>query len=422
MNEATLHVLDDELRNVPLDSMTHRCWFRTEYGSLRTMFRNSVAPFQRAVLQTGDIPDTTVFYRIQIANDVQKMPTVIGIDGDGKLAVVAYDALDKNQLWRIVEWCGDRFLIHAESKRLLGVPDPDNSPIVGLVGSKYEYSKATLWTWDTSKLARNGFFKLVNNSAQVTVVGSTVQCSESSKFGVRFVQDVPHHFVLTTHHLVLKNFLASHAPVFVHAKEAPLPTNIHRFKQLAENSGKQVSDDPAAPKVYIIVRQATEPIYLNYTDVTFCLLYPPKSKEDMSRGWRFATLRFNNATHDLVSVHLPGRNQGWLHNHKRHNPLRILRQQGPLAPMKLHLYVGRDLVIRAAFPKEVTKESVLDSGKWGSCLDSGNEKVAEIVQAEMLVDDFSGSKPVRPQWVEGTKEWTAGGEGQYMPVAMLDAM
>lgn len=65
-----------------------------------------------------------------------------------------------------------------------------------------------------------------------------------------------------------------------------------------------------------------------------------------------------------------------------------------------------------------------DAGKWGLQLDCGKDGVVEVAEAEMLVDDQAGSKPYRPEWVEGKRKWVdlGGGEGEVMPVGILDGM
>jgi hypothetical protein len=434
MNEATLHVLDRFGKSIPLEVVSRDCWFTVSADRKTLTPLATDAPqtnFQQVITTTGDLPATKVFFRIQIGKSVQQTPLVLGIALDGLVKALEYDPHDKQQLWQQLEWEKGRFLIHAESRQLLGTASGANT--LELTGTE-DYSSWTMWTLDTSNAStagNNGFFRLTINGLSLDILGESgaIKLSPFTDSGCRFIWEST-SYTLTWRSAVLKNFLRSRGPVFVHASGTPRPTNVPQFRQDFENlnSGFQAMGD--APKVYVIVRQSSEPIYLNYTDITYCLLYTPMNAGDTARcGWRFITARYNNTNNLLESVYFPGAGQGWMYNvdlnfsvmaNPEHNPLKVIKRGAAAA--KLHIYVDQDLVLRPQFPQGTTNPDILDASKWALSLDSGDEKVHEVVEAEMLVDDQSGSKPVKPAWMDSETRWTAGGEGQFAPVAVLDVM
>jgi hypothetical protein len=60
----------------------------------------------------------------------------------------------------------------------------------------------------------------------------------------------------------------------------------------------------ARPKIYVTVRPASDCAYINYTDITYHLFYPPVSDSTTGfvAGWKSLTTRYNNETLHLESV------------------------------------------------------------------------------------------------------------------------
>ncbi|KAI5805240.1 hypothetical protein EDC01DRAFT_784304 [Geopyxis carbonaria] len=432
MNEATLECLSYTLKGFALENMDDSCWFTTDGGQIKPMINSAPTQgFQQIVTTTGDLPTTENNFRIQIRQTIQQTPWVLALDSSHNLRAVEYDTYDRNQIWNQLEWEKGRFITHVATGKLLGIASDWNS--VELADG---YSSHTMWRLDSSvSTIGNGFFKLDNTGLALDILADPsatkpLLATSTSPYGCRFVSESS-NYTLTHRHMVLKTFIRSHGPVFVHAKGVTPPTDEVEFPEEIHALNPGFSTFSATPKVYIIVRQSSEPIYLNYTDISYCLWYAPAYAADTTRGWRFITARYNNTTKALESVYFPGGGQGWIYNidlnfsvmtNPDQNQLKVVKRQKPSLATKLHVYVGPDLVIRPDFPPPSTNADIVDAEKWGTSLESGEDTIGRVVEAEMLVDDQSGSKPTRPLWVESSVPWTTGGEGQFMPVGILNGL
>ncbi|TGZ77418.1 hypothetical protein EX30DRAFT_374627 [Ascodesmis nigricans] len=423
MNEATLRILDASGNSVKLDAVTERCWFvvSEDRKQITSMALNtSPPPFQEVVTITGDLPVKTIPFRIQIGRGIGELPFVLGAQTAREVMAVPYDPYDKGQLWYQLEWEKGRFIIHASTRELLSWRSVNGEPQLYLASPPY--TSQCLWRLDhstSSNPMKNGFFPLWGMGALTFTLDDPApnidplsprpirfRLLSPTLYGVRFISSST-SYTLTWRSIVLKTFLQSHAPVFLHLPSTPLPTNIPYHHSVANST--------PGPKVYIIVRQSSEPIYLNYTDITYCLFYPLSSASSHARsGWRYITTRYNNTTHLLECVYFPSTPAsiadplglgGWVYNIDLtfsatatvdDNPLKILKRTKPRTATKLHVFVDENLVIRPVFP------TIISGGlpaEWASpwAVDAGNNEVMEVVEARMVVDDGS-------RW-GGEREW-----------------
>lgn len=252
----------------------------------------------------------------------------------------------------------------------------------------------------------------------------------------------------------LSTFLKSQMPVFVHAKgSVSQPTDVQTYlanctlSTVSSSSSSSKTTEPptllpgdtqglltytkpsvdkSTPTAYIMVRGANEDVYINHTDISINLLYPPS--QGFAGGWSSITMRFNNTTLALVAVLFP--KLGWIYNLDQNfistspspvNPLRIIRTASPTdtaqnttstnqdgsSPTsrftKLHVFVGADdLVPTPTFPAKTTNAQIIDTSAqsiFGLSMDSGASY--ELVEAAMLRDDEQGLGNV----VSGAGAW-----------------
>lgn len=153
MNEATSTLLDSSGNSIALGSAKNNCWFNlsTDRKSVTSIVPGTPAPaFQEVVTATGDLPVSKVLFRIQIGNSIQGNPSVIGVTSDGSVKAVPYDPFDKGQLWHQLEWEKGRFIIHAESQKLLA------RSAIGLAVQLVDppFNNSALWLLDYSRCKR----------------------------------------------------------------------------------------------------------------------------------------------------------------------------------------------------------------------------------------------------------------------------
>lgn len=265
-----------------------------------------------------------------------------------------------------------------------------------------------------------------------------------SDYGIhaRFITDsnVP---LFTDRVSMLATFIKTRMPVFVHARNGvkPLSVDSYLHQCVAHNTKTNADNNPAAlaklfgpnpamapeetelkyfgtisdgftATAYIIVREAMEPIYVNYTDFCVYVFYPPCKFDigvpmgrgawapvqvDFRGGWTHITLRLNNQTSLLDSVWFP--NYGWIRNLDLNysnlivpdtdNPLKIIKR--PNGSTKLHVYVDQYGSVSPTFPDDAKEnKQIIDDGKWGFVMDSGVKQI--LVQADMVRDDEESSR------------------------------
>lgn len=307
------------------------------------------------------------------------------------------------------------------------------------------YSQAAMWKMDMSNSSQagvQGFFPLrpaytqTAMSLSLTDNGS-IALSSQANFGCRFIQDSS-WFYFTDRLTMLTTFIKTRMPVFVHAKGVVLPISVDAYLHnstvvdKSSPSSQPISaassfppagqgdwvltytgavSDRSNATAYIVVRDATEPIYINYTDFIIYLLYP--STTNSVGGWQHITMRFNNYSNLLESVYFPS--LGWIYNldmnystlaSPEKNPLKVIKRQNNTT--KLHVYVGADSVPVPKFPNDPTNQSIIDGSQWELSLDSGAEASRVLVRADMIKDDEIGSRPVPPPWTRYGGAWVSG--------------
>jgi hypothetical protein len=149
---------------------------------------------------------------------------------------------------------------------------------------------------------------------------------------------------------------------------------------------------------------------VNYTDISYHLLYPPSSSPPTAGGWTYITLRYNNYTNLLSSVFFPS--IGWIFNldlstdPSATNPLSIIKRADETT--KLHVQIGADLNPVPSFGGMVNTY-IIDDTNWGLVLDSSASGKNALLEAGMIRDDESGSRPVPPSWMRYKGAWVSGG-------------
>jgi len=99
---------------------------------------------------------------------------------------------------------------------------------------------------------------------------------------------------------------------------------------------------------YIVVGLATEPTYINYTDITYYLLHPPPLSPSMAGGWSYITMPFDKYSNLLSFVYFPS--LGWIYNLglctdlSATNPLSIINRAD--GTTKLHVQIGSECAER----------------------------------------------------------------------------
>jgi hypothetical protein len=192
------------------------------------------------------------------------------------------------------------------------------------------------------------------------------------------------------------------------------------------------------PKVYVTVRPAADPDYLNYTDVIYHLFFPP-SRIGFTPGWRSISCRYNNTTMQLEGARIG--TSSWMSNIDNNlmivmikevrNPLKIITNKKS-QKVKLHIYLDENLNPSFTFPDPPRKPLVIppgghfstvsldafkptevernafisDEGNWGFTWDAGQAEQHEVIEAHMLVDSGLGGRPVPPQWTRYQGYWS----------------
>jgi hypothetical protein len=258
----------------------------------------------------------------------------------------------------------------------------------------------------------------------------------------------------------MANFLKKSLPVFVHGQSpASLPTNVQSYISnstlLANSSASPITaptplppndtqglltytgpaSDGSNAKAYVTARGASDEVYINHTDITISLLYPPS--QSSGGGWSSITMRVNNSTLNLVAVLFPG--LGWIYNVDLNftgvtqpdnlNPLTIIRtapttitptpaQQGSAAGItsqytKLQVYVDPvSLNPSPTFPSDkATSAQIIDPTNWSLTFDAGASY--ELLDAPMLADDESGLGTVSAgePWMKWGGRWVVNKKG-----------
>jgi hypothetical protein len=400
---------------------------------------------------------------------------VLGLSTSGDVRISPLDIIDRSQLWKILEWglgasrsfpraqtsfehsiFSGRFVTHVQTSKLLSI-GPDGISLVLAPGNAY--TEGAMWAIDLSNsTARNisGFFHLrpaikpASRSVQpknqtIPPAGTPPVLSSVGSFGCRFIS-TSESFNFTWRAKMLETFIKSKMPIFVHAKGTPSPIDVttylsHSTLVNKSDPARSLTTQPTlkTPRpgdwvlhtnipvnegktatAYIIVRPATEPVYLNYTDFTIWLLYAPASPKDASKGWRFVTMRVNNDSKRIEAVHFPDGGQGWIYNidlsfsalGNIKNPLRFIKSTS--GTMRLRLCVESDLTITPFFPPSLHDSDIVDAMKWGLMLDSGTN--SQVIEADMIRDDRNESRPLRPQWLDYKGSWFDGiGTGAHGP-------
>ena len=154
------------------------------------------------------------------------------------------------------------------------------------------------------------------------------------KRGTRFLS-APGTFDLSTRALIIDNFIAANAPVFVHHKLTYLPVDVSQYLQqasLISNADETVTpvlDDylrdprysndwalnwtpPAStatttPVVYVRVLRSTQVMMTGFTDVEYSVFYPPLKDVHGNlmrsvNGWVKVAVRLDNDTGAVDSV------------------------------------------------------------------------------------------------------------------------
>jgi hypothetical protein len=245
------------------------------------------------------------------------------------------------------------------------------------------------------------------------------------------VQDSP-SLVFTTRSQLLKNFVNSRAPVFCFAdKTIALPLSVKDFlsnsKLLPPNVPAITADlstgtslvyggpasDGGDATVYLTVQDATgDPLYVNYTDFNYYLLY--------TTGWVRVSLRYNNETMNLEAAWFPS--LGWIYNLDSNystclssdaNPLQLLLR--PDGSIRLHVLVGSQGPV-PTFPQQTTNGTngpvplskvdqikyITTNSNWAMVVDGSK---MEIVQADMIADDDTGAGIAVPAWAKWGGTW-----------------
>jgi hypothetical protein len=447
-------------------------WFSGADGSISSINNSSPVPFQKTVTNTGDLPTALSYYRIQVGNSPSLPTMVLGATASGDPSIVPHNIFDQSQLWSILEWglgmsflgrpsslsniLTGRFIIHVNGSKLLSAAGNGTSLLLSP-----GYTQAAMWTVDVSNATApnvSGFFKLrpaissdPTRSVQpqnqtIPSSGALPVLSSTGSFGFRFVP-VSNSFIFTWRAKMLATFINSYMPIFVHAKGAPLPIDVPTYlknstlvntlnptvslatQPILKTSGPGdwvlrtniPTSDGKTAVAYIVVRQATEPIYINYTDFTVWLLYPPSSPTDVGKGWRSITMRVSNDSRRIEAVYFPDGGQGWVYNLDMNfsslltitDPLRFIKSSNT---MRLRIYVSPDLMVSPFFPDSTQDSDIIDPTKWGFTFDSGAN--SQVLEADMIRDDANGSKPVRPQWMSYLGSWFDGvGAGAYGPAS-----
>jgi len=261
----------------------------------------------------------------------------------------------------------------------------------------------------------------------------------------------------------MSNFLKTSLPVFVHGQSpASLPTNVPSYISnstlLINSSASPIpaptplppndteglltysgpASDGSNAKAYVTARDASDEVYINHTDITISLLYPPS--QSSGGGWSSITMRVNNSTLNLVAVLFPG--LGWIYNVDLNftgvtqpdnlNPLTIIRtapttttptpvQQGSAAGTtsqytKLQVYVDPgSLNPSPTFPSDkATSSKIIDPTNWSLTFDSGASY--ELLDAPMLADDESGlgSVTAGETWTNWGGRWVVNKKGPLL--------
>lgn len=172
---------------------------------------------------------------------------------------------------------------------------------------------------------------------------------DPSRHGFQFIPVSPQSTTLTTKMSILQNFVRNNAPVLLHMPGTVFPANVSvhltdanvikdgigsesaaaflsRTPRSSDDSkwfiGSPIAftapwkgGDPwmptsSAPTAYVTVRPSTDVAWLNYTDVTYWLLYSTPFRTwdngEPGFGWASVSMRVNNDNGRVVSVLLNG--------------------------------------------------------------------------------------------------------------------
>lgn len=372
LNEAVSSVLRlTGQSSVSLDVSDGAVWYTADSnGNITSTSNPGAGPiFRTPSSNTGDLSGASLSLRIQTSGPG---PNTLDVDGSGNVVLNTFNRLSTTQIWSYLDWDIGRYVQHIQSGKMLGF---DSSNRLTLL-PQAEYNQSTLWKPDTSVALQpdlNGLYPLRPVSQPQLAVQQSLLLGSGSSSGFRFIQDsLLFHF--TDRRAVLNNFLKSNAPLFLYAQGSPLPQsvdaflststlyappdmNIHPPYSLGLLGGTDgvltytgsPSPDGSTATMYITAQDASDPAYINYTDITFALLYV--------NGWSHTSLRYNNETKRLESVYFP--TLGWIYNLDLNwstlvspdsNPLKIVKRTTSDNTTRLHVYVGPDGNVVPSFP------------------------------------------------------------------------